>query len=258
MKAFITRDSKKNRERVRLWAVIVWLAVWQLGSMLLGQEILLVSPAAVLLRLFELCRTLIFWRSLLFSFARIVSGFLLAAFSGTVMAVLAARFNRMRELFYPLFTVIKSIPVASFVILALVWVSSRNLSVLCSFLMVLPIIYTNVLQGIQSTDTKLLEMADVFRVGPMRRGRYIYLSQTMPFFRSACSISLGIAWKSGIAAEVIGMPKGSIGERLYQAKIYLETADLFAWTVVIVIASLVFERLFLLALDGLVRRMERM
>ncbi len=258
MRPSITGGSKKGSEKVRLWSVVVWLAVWQLGSMLLRQEILLVSPAAVVLRLFELCREAVFWRSLLYSFLRIVSGFLLAALSGVVMAVLASRFVRLRELFYPLIAVIKSIPVASFVILALVWISSRSLSVFCSFLMVLPIIYTNVLQGILGTDAKLLEMADVFRVRPLRRARYIYLSQVMPFFRSACSVSLGIAWKSGIAAEVIGMPKGSIGERLYQSKIYLETADLFAWTAVIITASLLFERLFLLGLDSLVRRLERM
>ena len=109
----------------------------------------------------------------------------------------------------------KSTPVASFTILCLIWIPSRNLSVFISFVMVFPVIYTNVLEGILSTDPQLLEMAEIFRLPLSRRIRYIYLSQVMPYFRSACTISIGMCWKSGIAAEVIGMPKGSIGEKLY-------------------------------------------
>ncbi len=111
--------------------------------------------------------------------------------------------------------------------------------------MVLPIIYTNVLGGIQSVDRQLLEMAQVFRIPRLRVARYIYLPQIMPCFYSACSVSLGLSWKAGAAAEVIGMPRGSVGERLQQAKVYLDTPDLFAWTLVIVALSLGFEKLVL-------------
>ncbi|MDE6364806.1 MAG: ABC transporter permease subunit, partial [Lachnospiraceae bacterium] len=128
---------------------------------------------------------------------------------------------------------------------ALIWFSSRNLSILISFLMVLPIIYTNVLGGIRNVDRQLLEMAQVFRISRLRVVRYIYLPQIMPFFYSACRISLGLSWKAGAAAEVIGMPRGSIGERLQQAKIYLDTPDLFAWTIVVVALSLGCEKLVL-------------
>ena len=111
----------------------------------------------------------------------------------------------------PFMLTVKSVPVASFIILALIWFSSRNLSILISFLMVLPIIYTNVLGGIRSVDRALLEMAEVFRIPRMRVVKFIYLPQIMPFFYSACSVSLGLAWKAGVAAEVIGIPKGSVG-----------------------------------------------
>ena len=94
-------------------------------------------------------------------------------------------------------------------------------------------------------DQKLTQMADVFQVPFPRRLRYLYLPQVAPFFRSACAVGLGLCWKAGVAAEVIGLPDGSIGERLYEAKVYLNTPDLFAWTVVIVLLSLAFERLFL-------------
>lgn len=122
--------------------------------------------------------------------------------------------------------------------------------------MVLPILYDNVLAGILGMDKKLLEMAQVFRVPFGRRLRYIYVSQVLPFFRAGCTIALGLCWKSGIAAEVIGMPKGSIGERLYQAKIYLDTPDLFAWTLVIILISLLFEKTFLHMIGWAVKRLE--
>ena len=101
-------------------------------------------------------------------------------------------------------------------------------------------------------------MAEIFRLPLVRRIRYIYLSQVMPYFRSACTISIGMCWKSGIAAEVIGMPKGSIGEKLYQAKIYLNTPDLFAWTMVIIVVSRLFERVFLFGMQKLLEKLERM
>ena len=154
--------------------------------------------------------------------------------------------------------VVKASPVASFIILLLIWVPSHSLSVAISFMMALPIIYVNLFEGLYATDPAMLELADVFGVPTARRVRYLYLSQLLPYLRSACAVSIGLCWKSGIAAEVIGIPKGSIGERLYQAKIYLDTPDLFAWTVVIVLLSMLFGWLFLSALDALVRRVERM
>ena len=244
-----TTANKKKKRTIRFWAVAVWLFVWQAVSVWIGQEILLVSPVVVLERLTGLVMETEFWRSIGFSLVRILGGFFLAAAAGILAAGLSAKFERM---------VVKAVPVASFIILVLIWVPSRNLSVVISFLMVFPILYTNVLDGILSTDPKLLEMADVFALPHAVRIRYIYVSQVLPFFRTGCSIGLGLCWKAGVAAEVIGIPDGSIGEKLYNAKVYLNTPDLFAWTVVIVLISLLFEKLFLAMEDGAVIRLERM
>ena len=175
-----------------------------------------------------------------------------------LLAALSARFRRVEELLAPALLAIKSIPVASFIILALILFSSRNLAVLISFLMVLPVVYANVLEGIRSADRQLLEMGRVFRLPAGRRLRYLYVPQVYPFFEAACGVALGLCWKAGVAAEVIGMPQGSIGERLQQAKIYLDTPDLFAWTLVIVLVSLAFEKLFLRLLKAGARALERM
>ena len=226
-------------------AVFFWITIWQFASMYLGQEILLASPVSVVRKLFELSFTGNFWQSVGFSFVRIVTGFLLAMFLGIFLAVLAYWSKTVEILIAPVIAVVKSTPVASFIILCLIWIPSRNLSVFISFLMVLPVIYTNILEGIRQTDSKILEMAKVFQVNPGRKIRYIYVSQILPYFVSACRLSLGMCWKAGVAAEVIGVPKGSIGEKLYNAKIYLETPDLFAWTIVIIVISFVFEKCFL-------------
>lgn len=210
--------------------------------MRLDSDILLVSPLAVLCRLGQLMVTASFWKAVCFTLSRVAAGFFLAVLAGVLLAVAASRSDRIRELLTPVLLAVRSVPVASFIILALIWFSSKNLSVLISFLMVLPIIYTNVLNGIRSVDRQLLEMARVFRIPGLRVARYIYLPQVMPFFYSACSVAVGMSWKAGAAAEVIGIPGGSIGERLQQAKVYLDTPDLFAWTLVIVAASLFFEK----------------
>ena len=167
------------------------------------------------------------------------------------LAALAAWKQWLRGLMAPLVAAVKTVPVASFIILALVWLNSRSLSLFISALMVFPPVYLNVLEGICRTDRRLLEMARVFRVPLGRRLRGIYLPQVMPYFRTAVSLGLGLCWKAGAAAEIIGLPAGSMGERLYTAKVYFQTADLFAWTVTIVAVSVAFERLFLALVDRL-------
>ena len=243
-----------RKSALRLWAVAFWLAVWQAGSMAFDQVLLLPSPLAALARLGELAVTGDFWRAVGWSSARILGGFLLACLAAVALAVPAFRWRWVRELLAPLVAAVKAVPVASFIILALVWLNSQSLSLFIAGLMVFPPVYLNVLAGIGQADQALLEMAWVFRVPLSRRLRGIYLPAVLPHFRAACSLGLGLCWKAGIAAEVIGLPNGSLGERLYTAKIYFQTADLFAWTAVIVALSLLFEKLFLLAVDTLTRK----
>ena len=217
----MARNKRKNRIANTL-AVCFWLCAWQAASVCIGQKLILVSPLEVCGALLALLPTADFWQTAAFSAGRIIGGFLLALALGLALAALAAALRWVEVLLRPLMLTIKSIPVASFIILALMWLrSAGNLAVFISFLMVLPVVYTNTLAGIRETDARL------------------------PYFRSACTVGLGLCWKSGVAAEVIGITSGSIGEALYNAKILFSTAELLAWTVVIVLLSLAFERLFL-------------
>ena len=251
------RGKKQN---VRLWAVAFWLIVWQLAAMALHAAyphgaLLLPSPVSSLARLISLAGTAVFWCAIGTSSMHILGGFLLSCALAVVLAALSARFRRAEELLSPLVAVVKAVPVASFVILALVWLPSRGLAFFISALMVFPPVYLNVLEGVKRTDTALLEMAEVFRVPFSRVLRGVYLPQVLPYFRAAVSVALGLCWKAGTAAEVIALSGGTIGERLYTAKVYFETPDLFAWTAVIVLLSAGFEKLFLLAVDKMAERM---
>ncbi len=243
---------------ITILCVLFWLIVWQLGAMALDQKILLVTPVAVVGRLAELIPKADFWSSIACSAGRILLGFALGLAAGTGLALLSGRFSAVRQLFAPVISVLKSVPVASFTILALIWVSSKNLSVLVSFLICVPIVYTNMLEGLDSLDPKLKTMAELFHIPPWRRFVGVYLSQLLPYFRSASGLAIGMCWKSGVAAEVIGIPNGSIGEKLYMSKIYLETADLFAWTLVIILVSRLCEGIFTALVKLMVKRVERM
>ena len=246
---------KQNKQFFRrLLAVAFWLAVWQAAAMAIGQEVFLVSPVQALRTLVQLLPRADFWPRVGFSSGRILLGFVLGAVVSVVLAVCAARWSAADALLAPVMQLVKATPVASFIILALVWVSGKSLSILISFLMVLPVLYGAVRTGLESADPQLLEMARVFRLPLGRRVKAIWLPAVLPAFRQGCSVALGICWKSGVAAEVIGLPDGSIGDALYRAKITLSAGELFAWTFVIIVLSAAFEKLFLALLDKAVAR----
>ena len=249
---------QNNKTLSKIGSIVLALALWQFAAGLLAQNLLLPTPVKVIKKLFDLVLMPDFWGTVWFSFWRIAGGFLLAMVMGILLAVVSYRFSLVETLLWPYVTLTKAVPVASFIIISLVWLSSKELSIFISFLMVFPVIYFNILQGMKATDIKKLQMAQLFGVPWSKRLLYIYIPQIKPFLLSACSVSLGMAWKSGIAAEVIGIPDGSIGEMLYEAKVYLSTSELFAWTIVILLVSILFEKVFLKLLHLFFDRLEKL
>lgn len=250
--------SRVKKALITALSILFWLTLWQILAIALNSRLLLVSPIEVARRIAELIPSAEFLKSVLFSAGRILLGFLLGLTAGTALALIAGKSKVVRILFAPLISAVKSVPVASFTILALIWVGSKNLSVLVSFLICVPIVCANMLEGIDNLDPKLSEMSKVFKIPVWRRFVGVYLSQLLPYFRSASRLAVGLCWKSGVAAEVIGIPNGSIGEKLLESKVYLETADLFAWTFIIILLSWLCERVFMLAVDLLQKKIERM
>jgi NitT/TauT family transport system permease protein len=243
--------TKNDRVRAacgKVFSAAFWLCVWQLAYFTVGQEILIVSPVQVLSRLFELVREGDFWLTVLFSMLRVTEGFLIGVFAGTVLAVLSFAGDVLFDLIRPVVSVVKATPVASFIILALVWMKSPHVPVFASVLVVTPIVFENVREGIRKTDRNLLQMARSFRFGAARTARHVYLPSVTPYFTAACATAMGMAWKGGIAAEVLSSIPLSIGGRIYEAKIYIDTAGLFSWTAVVIVMSVLLEKLLIRAM----------
>lgn len=236
-------------------AVVFALAVWQIAASTIHESILLVGPFQVIKRLCTIWREEQFFSSLAYTFVHISEGFLLGLATGVVLAVLAYKLPFVEILLWPWMLTVKAVPVASFVVICLIWLSSRNLSIFISFLIVLPLIYHNIYEGLKKQDKNLKEMAKIYDMGFINRVKFIVFPTVAPFLYSACRIACGVAWKAGVAAEIIGTPPGSIGRMLYLSKIYLDTDDLLAWTVIIVILSVLSEKIFMKLL-GLILRVE--
>lgn len=226
-----------------------WLGVWQLAGWLVersvagrGNELLLPYPATVLAALSRLVVTAAFWRSVAASLLRIFGGLAAGVAVGAALAALTGAFRWANLLLAPAIRVVRATPVASFILLILLWTSRDAVPVIVSALMVVPVVWETVSQGIAATDEKLLEMAGAYRFSRWKTIRLIYLPSIKPYFSAALINAVGLAWKSGSAAEVLCVPKQAIGSRIYQAKLYLEIPELFAWTVTVVCLSGLLEK----------------
>ena len=236
-----------------LGVTLFWLAVWALAAAAVGKELLLPSPAQVLTCLVKLAGGAEFWRTVFRSILRVLSGIFAATVLGVLLAALTEKSRVCKLLLAPLMTLIKSTPVASFIILARVWIGRGAVPAFISGLIVLPVVWANVSAGIAGRDPQLLELARVYALPRGRILRRITLPSVLPHFRAALCSALGLGWKAGIAAEVLTVPQRSIGRMIYESKLYLETTSLFAWTLAVVVISLLIERLVL----RLVRLLDR-
>jgi len=231
-----------------LSAVLFWLVLWHVASVAISNSIILVSPINTFLRLFELATQGHFWQTISFSLTRIVLGFAMSLIIGVIAASITSRSKILYTLALPAFNTIKAVPVASFTILALMWIDSSNLSVFIAFVTVLPIVYFNTYEGIKNTDAKLLEMSKVFAVSVPKVMLGVYFPSVLPYVISAAASGLGFAFKAGVAAELIGLARNTIGFNLHTARVFLQTADMLAWTIAIVPLSYIMEKIFLLCL----------
>ena len=225
--------------------LLFWVFLWYGLCLGVDNRILLASPLETARALAVLLGEGSFYATVGVSLLRIGAGFLLGLAAGLCLAACSRRFPLAEELLSPAVGLAKAVPVASFVVLMLVWWGSSFLAVGICFLVVAPHIYISTLEGLKSTDKKLLEMAEVFRLARRDRFFYIYRPGLKPFWRGSMKVTLGMCWKSGVAAEVMGIPDHSIGEQLYLSKVYLDTGGIFAWTVVIILLSFLFEKMVL-------------
>ena len=247
----------KNNTGKRLISVAAALTVWQIAAWLIGEALFLPSPISVLSTLFTMLSEIEFYGAVGQSALWIIAGFFLAVGGVVFLAGLALYSVRAAWLIQPYISAAKSVPVVSFIVLCLLWLNDAGLTVFVVFLVNLPIIYVNTLKGMRSASSELIETAEVFHMPFFRRLRYLYFPAMKTSVLSGVYLSAGVAWKSGVAAEVLSLPHGTIGNRLWEAKVYLETSQLFAWTLVILLLSAVFEKLSVFLFETIFRRAER-
>ena len=227
----------------RLLPAVFWLAVWWLASLAVGKSLLIPSPPEVLRTLGALVVTGAFWRYTGLSLLRITLGLGLGILAGVLTALLTNRFSLLRALLAPAIRVVRATPVASFIILVLLWVANGRVPVVISALVVLPVIWESTSAGLESVDQQLLEFARAYRLTRLDTLRRIVLPSMLPQLSAAVCTAIGLAWKSGVAAEVLCLPKAAVGTQVYFSKLYLDTPALFAWTLVVVALSLTVERI---------------
>lgn len=233
-----------------LAAVALWIGVWQAASVLVGSRILLAGPVETAVRLAQLVVTGEFWATVASSFGRIALGFAAGFAAALALGLVAGRWPTVGRVVAPAMSTLKSVPLVCVIVLLLMWVGSRRVSAIAVFLVVFPAVYFSVVEGLRARDGRLGELLGVFGVSGLRRFLADTWQQLLPYLVATSRNVCGMAWKSGVAAEVIGSPRGTIGERVYQSKLLLETGDLFAWTIVVVLASWACERAFVAALEA--------
>ncbi len=233
----------------KIGIIVFWVIIWQIAAFIIHNDILFAGPIQTISSLVKMSGDPSFFNSVISSYLHIMSGILIGILLGTLLGSLSYKVGILDEFLSPIVLMMKAVPVASFVVLVLIWAGNTNVSVIISSLVVFPIVYSSVLSGLKNSATKLIEMAYVYRMPAVNQIRYIFIPAVMPVFKNAVSLSVGMGFKSGVAAEVIGQPLSSMGNGLYNAKIYLDTGELFAWTVVIVLVSWITEKVIVLLLS---------
>lgn len=251
----IYRNMKKANEKARpgsripkeilkaIAVLLFWLIVWEAAARLIDQPLFLPRPGNVFRTFVKLFSVGTSYKIALFSLLRVLGGFSVGMILGIVFAVFSYYFPLFETVLSPVMTIVRSTPVASFIMLLWLVIGRKNLPTAIGLLMVLPLIYGNILAGLRALSPELSEVCRLYRFSPLKRFRIYVYPGVMPYFAPATVNALGLSWKAGIAAEVLAQTSFSLGKEIYLAKSYLEAEELYAWTIAVILLSLFLETL---------------
>lgn len=246
MRVSFIKNKHLKRGIATVSALAFWLLIWQLIALRINSEVILPTPAAVVERVAMLLTTPEFYIDTSASLARICMGYALGALGGILFGVLMFSSSVCRALLSPLLSAVKATPVASFIIIALIYLGNNTTPIFTTLLVVMPTISENVYSALEGVDEKLVELCLIYRFSFAKKIKMLYIPSLTSYIKAAIRASVGMAWKAAVAAEVLCTPKRSIGKNLYEGKIYLETTDVLAWTLLVVILSIFIEKLIML------------
>ncbi len=234
-------SNPKDRSFVRglpsFLSVAAILLLWKYAAAKVGAEIILPDPEKTAAVFLQLLSEGDFWRSVAVSAYRVLAGFLLSAAAGMVVGIPAGMRTSVRAAFDPLLALIRSTPIMSIILIALLWFKTGTVPIFSAFLIGFPVIVRNIIEGIGQTDTKLIEMGRAYRIGPQRMLTAVYIPSVVPYLISGAQTALGLTWKVVVAAEVLSLPKRGIGAKMQYAQMSLETAEVFAWTAAAILCA---------------------
>lgn len=247
---FGNNKEKKRPGRAGLTGLL-WLAIWQAAAAAAGSGLLLPGPVDTVRALAELLVTGEFYLNIAWTVFRCIIAMGLSFGAGVIFAWCAYRCSAVRSLLSLPVAFFKAVPVMAIIIYVILLADSDWVAVIVCFFMCFPIVYTNILAGLDALSGEYLEVADIYGLKPGQTIRLIYWPGILPQIKASISLIAGLSWKAVVAAEVLSIPKYSLGYEMMNSKYYLETDDLFAYIAVIVVLSLAFEKLVKLALTGI-------
>jgi len=219
------------------------VVLWKIASIMVGSEIIIPSPESTIYGLVSIVSSENFLQIILETIIRVLEAFLVSCIAGIVVGLITGFSKTINALFKPFLVVMMSTPVISFILLALIWFKTEQIPVFVAFLVIFPIISVNVSEGIKNIDFKLVQMAKAYRVKGIRILTEIYLPSITSYLVAGISTAVGIGWKVVVTAEVLSQPRYAVGTSMETAKAYLETSTVFAWTIIAILLSFLFEKL---------------
>ncbi|MBK5263180.1 MAG: ABC transporter permease subunit [Peptostreptococcaceae bacterium] len=236
----ILKESSKTKSALIL---IFWLLVWQIVYVIIGKDVIVPSPADTFVTLSQLLMTQGFYQDVSATMSRVIAGIIISFAAGLGTAIAAHLLFIVKDIMGFAVNILKSTPVMAVIIFALLWLPSGNVPIFVCFLMCYPIVYTNILTGVESLSKDYIEMSQIYRIRKRDLVRSIYIPFVAPHIKAALSLTTGLSWKTVVAAEVLASPTFSMGYNLLNAKVYLDTESLFAWIIAIVALSMAFEKI---------------
>lgn len=235
--------SKKRKLFFYLFSILAILGAWEIVSLVVKSELIVPSPKSVFFAILKFFKNPLFYNALFATFLRVVKAFFIALALGFVLGIAAGVFPSFKIFLSVPLSFVRSTPVVALILIAVFWFGSEGVPSFVGILMTLPLVVTAVESGFSKTDKKLLEMAEIYEFSFFQKFFYLRLPSVFSVLESAVVSAFGMAWKVVVAGEVLTLPKYSLGNNLYSSQVHLETADVFACTIVIVAMSFFCEKI---------------
>lgn len=232
----------------------VFLLLWFVISKIINLELILPTPYNTIKSLFSLLIHNEFWVAVSNTLTNSLISYgcsLLAAF---LFAILGYIIFNIQKILNPIISVLRSIPTMAIILLLLIWFNSNIAPMIISALVIFPLLYSSFNNALKQVSVELIDMSNYYNVPKFRQIIYLYVPSMMPTTLSAIQSTISLNLKVLIAAEVLAATKDSIGRMMQTAKLYLDTAELIAWTVVAIVLGALLESIIAFIKYIVVRR----